>query len=378
MPTVAPSRAALASLICTALAAASCGQEIGLSPFPPTLHPEDVTECGFTPISGTQFSRYDCNPVFTGPVDTWGTGVGSIGFHTTEILGHPFYQMWYTARPRGAGFGEWALGYAVSGNGTEWEAHHANPLMEAERGEWDSDSLAGQVVVWDPDTSQYVMAFQGFTLRQSAADPGIWGLGIATSPDGIRWSKLPNNPVINFDEVEGDIRPCWPLTMTKTPEGFRGYLAAGHAGEAQFGDHKCEIYAMSAEHPSRWEIHPRPVLTGDNWYETEGVVSASVAELNDVQYMFYIGFEDWIPGVGFRSATIRNFALATSTDGGQSWNKESTNPIPLNLTSPGRMSAVGARVVGPRIHLWITDYYEELDQQAVGYFLFEPDVDPHP
>ena len=38
----------------------------------------------------------------------------------------------------------------------------------------------------------------------------------------------------------------------------------------------------------------------------------------------------------------------------------------------------GAQVVGSRIHLWITDYYPELDQQAVGYFIFDPSVEAYP
>jgi hypothetical protein len=42
------------------------------------------------------------------------------------------------------------------------------------------------------------------------------------------------------------------------------------------------------------------------------------------------------------------------------------------------MSDVAAQVVGPRIHLWMTDYYEELGGSAVGYFLYEPDQPYHP
>ena len=39
---------------------------------------------------------------------------------------------------------------------------------------------------------------------------------------------------------------------------------------------------------------------------------------------------------------------------------------------------VAAQVVGRRIHLWIDDYYEEVGGNAVGYFLYEPDIEPHP
>lgn len=37
------------------------------------------------------------------------------------------------------------------------------------------------------------------------------------------------------------------------------------------------------------------------------------------------------------------------------------------------MRSIAARPVGSRIHLWLTDDYEDLDAAAVGYFVFEPE-----
>ena len=45
--------------------------------------------------------------------------------------------------------------------------------------------MASQVIVWDPIEAEYVMAYQGFTLGDGLFDPGIWGLGIATSKMGL-------------------------------------------------------------------------------------------------------------------------------------------------------------------------------------------------
>jgi hypothetical protein len=47
------------------------------------------------------------------------------------------------------------------------------------------------------------------------------------------------------------------------------------------------------------------------------------------------------------------------------------DPIPVNMTEEGEVSAVAANTVGTRIHLWITDNYDGV--QAVGYFLYDPD-----
>lgn len=378
MNMAANSRVALLGLAGVAALTLGCRQEYGLTGHAPSVHPDEVTECGFTPISGTKISRYDCNPVFAGTAETWGSGVGSVGFHATEVLGHPFYQMWYSTSPQGAGFGEWGLGYAISGSGTRWEAHAQNPLIRSQTGQWDQDSLAGQVVVWDSENKRYVMAYQGFTLGQDMFDSGIWGLGIATSSDGVAWSKHPANPVIDFNDFDDDISPCWPLTITGGGSGFRGYIAAADFWESMFGETRCEIYAMSALDLGTWSLSTRPILTADHWYEASGIASASIVEFEGIQYMFYIGFEDWIQGDGFQSATRMHFNLATSNDGGMTWHKDPTNPMPINLTSPGRTSAVGAQVVGGRIHLWVTDFYEEEGSSAVGYFLYEPNDPVHP
>ena len=120
--------------------------------------------------------------------------------------------------------------------------HCLNQNLDA----WDADSVAGQVIVWDPIEKEYVMAYQGFTLGTGEidwdtfeTDNGPWGLGIATSKDGISWTKSAQNPVINFTEdfdvfAGAQISPCWPLTITINRLGFRGYIAASRNEDAFF------------------------------------------------------------------------------------------------------------------------------------------------
>jgi hypothetical protein len=42
-----------------------CAQDYALEATPVDVNPGDVVECGFTEVEGTDFSSYDCNPVFT-------------------------------------------------------------------------------------------------------------------------------------------------------------------------------------------------------------------------------------------------------------------------------------------------------------------------
>jgi len=380
----------------------SCASDYQFTGLRPDVDPGDVTECPFVPVPGTKLSRYDCNPVFTNTDEGWGGDVGAVGFHVTEVLGHPFYQMWYTSSS--GGYGSYGMGYAVSSNGTEWDTHEANPLFVSEDGAWDQDSVAGQVVVWDHIDDRYVMAYQGFNLgNQTDPMDDVWGLGIATSVDGLSWEKLPDNPAIRFSDYDLSdedflnyslfgiepsvaIKPCWPLTINLTDRGaFRGYVAASRwtdllDAQLMGGEPAaCEIYAMDGVDAGTWLIDDAaPVLGSGEPYDMKGVTAASVVELDGVHYMFYVGFEEWYQAggtSGLISAQKLSLNLATSSDDGVSWQKDPSNPQPIQLTTPGQLGSVGAQVVGSRIHLWVGDNYE--GTSGIGYFYYEPGIEPH-
>jgi hypothetical protein len=96
--------------------------------------------------------------------------------------------------------------------------------------------------------------------------------------------------------------------------------------------------------------------------------------------MFYVGFRDWTETQpGWFAPFDTSLSLATSPDG-VNWTKAEDNPFEqlALVRGPSVIGSVAAQVVGPRIHLWIDDYYESEDARAVGYFLYEPDVPLHP
>ena len=361
----------------------ACSVDYELTGERPDVNPGDVTECPFTQIEGTDFQSYDCNPVFSNTNENWGGDVGSVGFYATDVMGHPFYQMWYTSNSSDQ-FGGFGMGYAISSDGTNWDTHPNNPLFETDPDAWDQDSVAGQVIVWDPLEKEYVMAYQGFTLGTGEidwdtfeTDNGTWGIGIATSPDGVNWTKSAKNPVINFTEdfdvlAGAKITPCWPLTITLNRRGFRGYIAASKSEDAFLGEAACHIYAMNGVDAETWMIDDSaPVFEAGGTHDRMGVASASVVELNGIQYMFYTGFTDWTQYDGYQTATNITVNLATSTDEGVTWTRDANNPLPLSTT--GVVSDVAAQVIGDRIHLWVTDNYD--GQSAVGYFLYEPQIE---
>ncbi len=341
-----------------------CEQDYEVVPKPVDVNPGDITECGFTRVEDTAFYRYDCNPVFSTTGEDWADTIRGTTFLVTEVLGHPFYQLWYTGvtdDPSSEAFG---LGYAVSPDGTEWTPHKENPLLEEpeDRLAWDADAMDGMAVVWDPQTEQYVNLYQGYNIEGTTP----WGLGVATSPDGVSWRRIDANPVVNLSEAHEGVRYCWPLGLTLGDiAGYTGYVA----GARNTGH--CEVYRINAANVSDWTPSTDLVFAvGERGeWDDEGFSSLAIADLKGTRYVFYVGFDDWEDHDTYRSALHPFLGMAIARDG--EWVREG-GIIPVHNTEEGAISAVAARTVGSRIHLWITDDYDGVS--AVGYFLFDPEA----
>lgn len=345
---------------------AACEQEYEVVPKLPDVNPGDVTECGFTRVEDTAFYRYDCNPVFSTTGEGWADSIGSTTFLVTEVLGHPFYQMWYT----GVGNREdqFGLGYAVSAEGTDWTPHPENPLLEQpeDRDDWDADAMDGMAVVWDPAAEQYLILYQGYNLGGDTD----WGLGVAISPDGVDWRRIGANPVVNLQDPDASVHYCWPLGLSLGEvAGYTGYVAGGR-GMSQ----KCEAYEINGRDTATWVPNEdEPVFAaGDaGEWDDEGMIQLAIAEHEGKRHMFYVGFGEWVDHPTEENVIVANHSfLGMATSEGGQWVRDGI--VPINLTEDGEVSAIAARTVGSRIHMWVTDNYD--GESAVGYFLYDPDA----
>ena len=100
----------------------------------------------------------------------------------------PGYELWYLG-DNGAGLAQ--VGYASSIDGNTWSKSAANPVLRpGSGGSWDNFDIDDFQVLARPWAGDYLMAYTGVNaanLRQ---------VGIATSPDGITWTKHIGNPVL--------------------------------------------------------------------------------------------------------------------------------------------------------------------------------------
>ena len=353
-----------------------CSSDYDIVPRKPDIDPSAITACDFEQVDDTSIHRYTCNPILTQEINDSGRGIDGVGFSVTEVLGHPFYQVWYTSSSEESG--GYSLNYAVSSDGIQWEHHPSNPVLSSEQGFWDQDVMSVPIVFRDPTLERYVLAYQGATFASSAEEYGEWGMGISTSEDGVYWSRIDDEPVIDFvtdfyQSFDADIRPCWPVTMQANDTGYVGYITASVVGS----NHACQLYSLQSTDLMSWDITTtEPILTTGLSFDRMGFMDASIVEWTDPEtgdstlYMFYIGFAEFVEQGTVQQASDSGLGIAMSIDGGLTWSKHSDNPLPIAMTDYGHLSSVDARVVGSRIHLWIGDLYD--GEGGIGYFYYEP------
>lgn len=97
------------------------------------------------------------------------------------------YRMWFV------GFDERrisAIGYATSPDGVTWTKHDG-PVLTGEQ-PWMQRSIDGPQVLRTDD---------GYLMSHTSSARGTYAVGLATSPDGVAWTPIEGNPVLNRHDV---------------------------------------------------------------------------------------------------------------------------------------------------------------------------------
>ncbi len=219
------------------------------------------------------------------------------------------YKMWFSSVLPGGS--TWDVSYATSPNGTTWQVYSGSPVLRAgPAGSFDSRWLIDPFVI--RVGSLYRMYYTGY-------DGSRWQTGLATSSDGINWTKHPSNPILRI--VSGS---TWESVGANCPKVYfggsmyrmiySGYNGAGYS----IG------LATSVDGVNFVRHEANPVLrkgTPPEWDANSALIN-SFLHHNGKFYLLYNGGE---------SAPV---GLATSIDGGRTWTKYPGNPV-FSLGSPG-------------------------------------------
>lgn len=230
----------------------------------------------------------------------------------------PLYQMWFVGWDNDA-IGQ--VGYATSTNGVDWTKYAGNPVLTVDPGAWDETEVGGPRVVFDGST--YHLWYHGFS--GGCCD----SIGYATSPDGINWTKHPNNPVfgpgLSGDWDDGVIYGTDVLTHS-------GQLHMWYTGVRAGWVSRGIGYITSTNGVTWTRFLTEPVLDAGapGTWDEKHVSWPTVVKTDGLLHMWYRGSGSAGEALGY----------ATSSDG-ISWTKSASNPV----FSPGTPGQWGEPVV---------------------------------
>jgi hypothetical protein len=144
----------------------------------------------------TLFTRDAANPLYTSTGQTWnfaGIGDPCVIYDTDAGL----YKMWLSAagvvapdpvvRVRTA--------YLTSPDGITWTENAANPVFDVGPGGTDWDRGGVETVTVLKDGATYMLWYGGYEVRVSP--PDTMKIGLATSSDGVTWTRSGTSPVLD-------------------------------------------------------------------------------------------------------------------------------------------------------------------------------------
>lgn len=206
------------------------------------------------------------------------------------------YKMWYYGD---AGSAKKYVLYAESQDGINWVKHPTPVLYPGTNGNWDAWAVHPGAIL--KENNLYKMYFTAYANQYDQ-----WYIGIATSLDGINWSKKSNPILLSGTGWEFQISSNFILKHNS-----KYYLY--YSGRDGTNNWKIGL-AISSDGINFTKYSGNPILENDFPWEGTGIFNPTIFKENDTYKMIYM------------DAQGSGFGLAYSTDG-INWTKDPANPI---------------------------------------------------
>jgi predicted GH43/DUF377 family glycosyl hydrolase len=213
------------------------------------------------------------------------------------------YKMWFTGlNPGGVGFIE----YAESIDGKNWTRPVNHPVLyPGNYDSWDQYSvLMGAVIKVD---NQYRLYYCGRYSQYSG-----WHIGLATSTDGINWTKHPDPVLYAGSGWESKISVSDIIQKDNT--FYLYYDGLVYDPPSTYIQYKIGV-ATSQDGITFTKSNLNPILVPSQAWEGADILSSSVIYENGIFEMVYMN-----------NSLIWGFGKATSSDG-ITWTKDINNPF---------------------------------------------------
>lgn len=222
-----------------------------------------------------------------------------------------------------------AIGVATSSNGVNWTKYSGNPVMTNDDSLfWEAKWIESPAVLYDEGI--YKMWYTGVGTDWRIK------IGYATSPDGLVWTKYPNNPVLSVGSP-GSFDDYWvgvPAVIKRNNRFEMWYSAMSEADLSNNRYDTVRIGFATSFDGINWNKHPYPVLStltppynpgvDSNgpwapdvvfdgmgyrmWYETAAGFCYATATLGVEEYIYStINYQVRISPNPFKYATVINY-----------------------------------------------------------------------
>jgi predicted GH43/DUF377 family glycosyl hydrolase len=283
----------------------------------------------------TDWIDYQYNPIASPPM----VPVTPLGLIRPKVyLEDGIYKMWFTSVYNSARMDIW---YAVSNDGINWQLGSNSPVLtHGGINSWDSYTVVTGPVL--KDSTGYKMYYLGFQDEN-----GYWHIGLATSPDGINWTKYPD-PVLyaGWDEIR-----LLPDDIIVIDNVYYLYYSI-----KQYPYYDIRL-ATSTDGINFIKSNNNPLLVADANWEGEGIYSPSVIYENNEYKMIYAN-------VNLPEGAL---GMAYSNDG-INWTKDSHNPFFTNADIPSNWCD---RITYPFWRKYNDQYRIYYNGNTSGYYVAE-------